>query len=143
MNLYLGHKSCRRQCIAIHEFHECDLCSTETGEAGLFSIYITFYVCVNNTNVNFSYDYIIYRAFIMETSHDSDTDRAVWVLAKFIFHACHLLQSILIDACVLDSDSGLLQQVQTCCCYLPFILTHKYLMLDSSRRSSALSFNQE
>ncbi|XP_054144458.1 general transcription factor IIH subunit 3 isoform X2 [Melozone crissalis] len=51
-------------------------------------------------------------------------------------------QSILIDACVLDSDSGLLQQVQTCCS-LPFILTHKYLMLDNSTHPSALSFNQE
>lgn len=30
---YLGHKSCRRQCITIYEFHECDLCSTETGKA--------------------------------------------------------------------------------------------------------------
>lgn len=65
----------------------------------------------------------------MEINHDSNTDRAVWVLAKFVLHAFHLLQSILIDACVLDSDSGLLQQVQTCCSYLPFILTHKYLVL--------------
>lgn len=79
----------------------------------------------------------------METSHDSNTDRAVWVLAKFVFCAFHVLQSILIDACVLDSDSGLLQQVQTCCSYLPFVLTHKYLMLDSSTCFSALSLNQE
>lgn len=94
-----------------------------------FPFILSFFLCKNNTNVNFSHDYIIYGAFIMETSHDSNTDRAVWALAKFVFYACHLLQSILIDACVLDSDSGLLQQVQTCWFYLPFILTHKYLML--------------
>lgn len=76
----------------------------------------------------------------METSHDSNTDRALWVLAKFVFHTFHLLQSILIDACVLDSDSGLLQQVQSSCSNLPFILTHKYLMLDSSTCSLALFF---
>lgn len=108
-----------------------------------FHLSYLLFLCKDNTNVNFSHDYVIYSAFIVETSHGNNTDGAAWVLAKFVFYSFHISQSILIDACVLDSDSGLLQQVQTCCSYLPFILTHKYLMLDSSWCCSALSFNQE
>lgn len=61
-------------------------------------------------------------------------DEVTLFLAEFFFFffcGSLYLQSILIDACVLDSDSGLLQQVQASYSYLLFTLIHRYLMLDS------------
>lgn len=53
-------------------------------------------------------------------------DEVTLFLAEFFFFfffcGSLYLQSILIDACVLDSDSGLLQQVQAS--YLLFTLIH-------------------
>lgn len=51
LSIYLGHKSCRRQRIAIHEFHERDLRSTETGKPGLFTIYVIFYFSAKITQM--------------------------------------------------------------------------------------------
>lgn len=71
--------------------------------------------------------------------YGDNTGEGTLFIAEFLlffvclFSSCFsslCLQSILIDACVLDSDSGLLQQVQTLF-YLLFTWIHRYLMLDS------------
>lgn len=68
-------------------------------------------------------------------------DEVTLFLAELPFFCGSLyLQSILIDACVLDSDSGLLQQVQASYSYLLFTLIHRYLMLDSLMCFKALNF---
>lgn len=78
---WIGDKSSRRLCPPVHELHECHFCCPEAGTI----INLNYFI---NQLTSLGFVYFIWN----------------WTF-------CVLKQNILIDACVLDSESGLLQQV--------------------------------